>query len=176
MNYNQCEETNRQTVLENSSYSQPDLLREPRPPERFDSTGGPRPAGHSEDSAKDVSFRYQGSQPQTVANSRPPFTLPTYPPPPLSCPSYMVTDAPYPGFPVPFHYPPHGFHTGDFTQRQTNYAMSPAGPGLNPPPQGISPDTRSWLPPTPAGQCAQQLMNLASQLMSTRDQRPAMGW
>ncbi|KAL8621495.1 hypothetical protein ACOMHN_058256 [Nucella lapillus] len=54
--------------------------------------------------------------------------------------------------------------------------MSPAGPGLNPPPQGISPDTRSWLPPTPAGQCAQQLMNLASQLMSTRDQRPAMGW
>ncbi|KAL8615705.1 hypothetical protein ACOMHN_007458 [Nucella lapillus] len=88
----------------------------------------------------------------------------------------MVTDAPYPGFPVPFHYPPHGFHTGDFTQRQTNYAMSPAGPGLNPPPQGISPDTRNWLPPTPAGQCAQQLMNLASQLMSTRDQRPAMGW
>ncbi|KAL8625235.1 hypothetical protein ACOMHN_029993 [Nucella lapillus] len=54
--------------------------------------------------------------------------------------------------------------------------MSPAGPGLNPPPQGISPDTRSWLPPTPAGQCAQQLMNLALQLMSTRDQRPAMGW
>lgn len=102
-------------------------------------------------------------------NLQPPFPAPTVPPqlPPFPAyPSSINPNNPYPRFPGPYPYPPYGTDGKDGLLKHTNYPYHPAASGLYPPAANASADSRSWFPPNPAGQCAQQLINLASQLMS----------
>eukprot|EP00745_Piridium_sociabile_P037788 TRINITY_DN68921_c0_g1_i3.p1 TRINITY_DN68921_c0_g1~~TRINITY_DN68921_c0_g1_i3.p1 ORF type:complete len:735 (+),score=104.85 TRINITY_DN68921_c0_g1_i3:264-2468(+) len=158
----------RQAVSNKTEHFQEATRCDPRSPELL------------EDSSRNASHPAQNSQPQGSGKLRWPLNVPPvlpHFPPPFIYPSYGVPDSSYPRLPVPFPYPPHGAHRNDFiNQQQALCPSGSAGPGYNPLPQGGTANSRSWLQPSPMGDCAQQMMNLASQLMSRDNQRLNSNW
>ncbi|KAL8595291.1 hypothetical protein ACOMHN_020044 [Nucella lapillus] len=137
------------------------------------------PPERLEDSTGDVFVPDGIRQFQAGSDPRPPFaplSFPTHLPPPFSYPNYVVQDAPYPRFPIPYHCPPYDLQSRDFIQRQTSNPMNSAARGFNLSPQHYNPDSQSWRPPNSASQCAQQLMAPASQLTAPRDKRQPAIW
>ena len=97
---------------------------------------------------------------------------------PVSAPFPIAPQLLYPGlmfnpaqsrYPVPYPYPIHGTQGVDPVLRQTQLPIGPSASNFLPPLLRYSSDFQSHLPSSAVNQCAQQLVNLASQLVSQRE-------